>query len=95
MSENALTAALRSLGYDGDTMTAHGFRSSASTLLHELGNPSDVIERQLAHKERNAVKDAYNRAQHLPERKRMMQAWANYCDGLRNGADVVPFKRAR
>ena len=93
MSENAVTAALRSLGYDGDTMTAHGFRSTASTLLHEQGYPSDVIERQLAHKEANAVKDAYNRAQHLPERRTMMQAWADYCDALRIGADVVPIRR--
>ena len=93
MSENAITAALRALGYDGQTMTAHGFRSSASTLLHEQGYPSDVIERQLAHKEGNAVKDAYNRAQHLRERIKMMQAWADYLDGLRNGADVVPIRR--
>lgn len=93
MSENAITAALRSLGYDGDTMTAHGFRSTASTLLHEQGWPSDVIERQLAHKEANAVKDAYNRAQHLPERRKMMQAWADYLDGLRQGADVIPIRR--
>ncbi len=93
MSENAITAALRSLGYGGDTMTAHGFRSTASTLLHEQGYASDVIERQLAHKEGNAVKDAYNRAQHLPERIKMMQAWADYLDGLRNGADVVPIRR--
>ncbi|WP_338093186.1 tyrosine-type recombinase/integrase [Metallibacterium scheffleri] len=95
MSENAITAALRALGYDGQTMTAHGFRSSASTLLHEQGYPSDVIERQLAHKEGNAVKDAYNRAQHLPERIRMMQAWADYLDGLRKGADVVPIRRGQ
>ena len=93
MSGNAITAALRALGYDGDTMTAHGFRSSASTLLHEQGYPSDVIERQLAHKEANAVKDAYNRAQHLPERIAMMQAWADYCDALRIGANVVPIRR--
>jgi integrase len=92
MSENAITAALRAMGYGGDRMTAHGFRSSASTLLHERGYPSDVIERQLAHKEQNAVKDAYNRAQHLPQRIAMMQAWADYCDALRTGADVVPFK---
>ena len=95
MSENAVTAALRALGYDGDTMTAHGFRSTASTLLHEQGYPSDVIERQLAHKEGNAVKDAYDRAQHLPERIAMMQAWSDYLDALRKGADVVPFKRRR
>ncbi len=94
MSENAVTAALRALGYDGDTMTAHGFRSTASTLLHEQGYPSDVIERQLAHKEGNAVKDAYDRAQHLPERIAMMQAWSDYLDALRKGADVV-FKRRR
>jgi integrase len=93
MSENAITAALRSLGYDGDTMTAHGFRTTASTLLHEQGFPSDVIERQLAHKESNAVKDAYNRAQYLPERKAMMQVWSDYLDGLRLGADVVPIRR--
>ena len=95
MSENAVTAALRSLGYDGQTATGHGFRSTASTLLHEQGYPSDVIERQLAHKERNAVKDAYNRAQYLPERKAMMQAWADYLDGLRKGADVVPIRRGQ
>lgn len=94
MSENAITVALRALGFAGDTMTGHGFRSTASTLLHEQGYPSDVIERQLAHKESNAVKDAYNRAQHLPERKAMMQAWADYLDGLRIGADVVPIRRA-
>ncbi len=93
MSENATTAALRALGYSGDTMTAHGFRSTASTLLHEQGYPSDVIERQLAHRESNAVKDAYNRAAHLPERVKMMQAWADYQDGLRKGADVVPIRR--
>ncbi|MHB1895296.1 MAG: tyrosine-type recombinase/integrase [Metallibacterium sp.] len=93
MSENAVTVALRALGYDGDTMTGHGFRSTASTLLHEQGYPSDVIERQLAHKESNAVKEAYNRAQHLPERVKMMQAWADYLDDLRKGADVVPIKR--
>lgn len=74
-------------------MTAHGFRSTASTLLHEMGYPPDVIERQLAHEESNAVKDTYNRAQHLPERVKMMQAWTDYLDGLRIGADVVPFKR--
>ena len=95
MSENAVTAALRSLGYDGDTMTAHGFRTTASTLLHEQGYPSDVIERQLAHKERNAVKDAYNRAQHLPERRKMMQSWSDYLDALRKGGDVVPIRRGQ
>ncbi|MHB8568692.1 MAG: tyrosine-type recombinase/integrase [Metallibacterium sp.] len=74
-------------------MTGHGFRSTASTPPHEQGFPSDVIERQLAHKESNAVKEAYNRAQHLPERVKMMQAWSDYLDGLRIGADVVPIQR--
>ncbi len=95
MSGNAVTAALRALGYAGETMTAHGFRTTASTLLHEQGYPSDVIERQLAHKETNAVKDAYNRAQHLPERRTMMQAWSDFCDSLRKGADVVPIRRSK
>jgi len=93
MSENTITAALRYLGFDGQTMSAHGFRTVASTLLHEMGYPSDVIERQLAHKERNAIKDAYNRAQHLPERRTMMQAWADYLDSLRDGASVIPIRR--
>ena len=83
MSENTVNAALRRLGYDRATMTAHGFRGMASTMLHEIGWPSDVIERQLSHAERNAVKAAYNHAEHLPERRRMMQAWADHLDGLR------------
>jgi len=70
MSENAINAALRGMGYERGSFTAHGFRSMASTLLHEQGWPSDVIERQLAHAERNSVKAAYNRAEHLPERKK-------------------------
>ncbi len=93
MSENAVTLALRALGYDGATMTGHGFRSTASTLLHEMGYSPDVIELQLAHAERNQVRAAYNRAAHLPERVKMMQAWADYLDGLRKGADVVPIRR--
>ena len=93
MSENTINAALRRLGFDKDTMTGHGFRAMASTLLNEMGWPPDVIERQLAHAERNKVRAAYNRAQYLAERARMMQAWADYLDGLRQGADVLPFKR--
>lgn len=93
MSENTVNAALRRLGFDKDTMTGHGFRAMASTRLNELGWSPDVIERQLAHAERNKVRAAYNRAQYLDERTRMMQAWADYLDGLRAGADVVPFKR--
>lgn len=85
MSENAITAALRRMGYTGDQMTWHGFRTVASTLLNERGWNPDLIELQLAHAERNAVRDAYNRAQRLLERRKMMQAWADYLDDLRLG----------
>lgn len=92
MSENTVTAALRRLGYAGDEMTGHGFRSMASTLLHEQGWKTDIVERQLAHAERNKVKAAYNYAEHMPERTQMMQAWADYLDSLREGGKVVPIK---
>jgi integrase len=85
MSENAVLTALRRMGYLKEEMTGHGFRSMASTLLHENGWNHQVIERQLAHAERNSVSAAYNYAEHLPERRRMMQAWADYLDGLRVG----------
>ena len=93
MSENTVNAALRRMGYSKGDMTGHGFRSLASTLLNELGFNRDAIERQLAHGERDAVRAAYNYAEHLPERRRMMQAWADHLDGLRQCADVVPMKR--
>jgi integrase len=93
MSENTVNAALRRLGYGKNEMTGHGFRSMASTLLNEQGWHRDAIERQLAHAERNAVRAAYNYAEHLPERRRMMQAWADYLDTLSKGADVLPFHR--
>ena len=83
MSDNTLNAALRRLGYGRDDMTAHGFRATASTLLNELGWGGDAIERQLAHGDRNGVRSVYNYAQYLPERRLMMQAWADYCDHLR------------
>jgi len=83
MSENTVNAALRRLGYSREEMTGHGFRSMASTLLNEQGWNRDAIERQLAHGERNSVRAAYNFAEHLPERRRMMQAWADYLDQLR------------
>jgi len=85
MSDNTVLAALRRMGYTKEEMSGHGFRAMASTVLHELGWPSDIIERQLAHAERNSIKAAYNHAQHLPERRKMMQAWADYLDGLRDG----------
>lgn len=92
MSENTINGALRRLGYARDEMTGHGFRSMASTLLNELGWNRDAIERQLAHAERDSVRAAYNYADYLPERRKMMQAWADYLDGLRSGAEIVPFK---
>lgn len=82
MSNNTILAALRRLGYAKEEMSGHGFRAMASTILHEQGWPSDIIERQLAHAERNSIKAAYNHAQHLPERRKMMQAWADYLDKL-------------
>ena len=82
MSENAVRVALRSMGFDNDTMTAHGFRAMASTRLNEMGWSPDVIERQLAHAEKNQVRAAYNHAEYLDERRRMMQAWADYLTGL-------------
>ena len=95
MSENAILAALRRMGYTKEEMTGHGFRSTASTLLHELGWNHHVIERQLSHAERDAVSAAYNFAEHLPERRKMMQAWADYLDGLKVSAEVTPiFKEA-
>ena len=93
MSENTVNAALRRLGYTSDDMTGHGFRSMASTLLNEQGWHRDAIERQLAHAERDAVRAAYNYAEHLPERRKMMQAWADYLDSLRTGAKVLAIKR--
>jgi len=85
MSENAITAALRRMGYTNKEMTAHGFRAMASTCLNELGWHPDLIELQLAHKERNKVRAAYNRSQRLTERRKMMQAWADYLDKLKAG----------
>ena len=90
MSENTVNAALRRLGYSRDEMTGHGFRSMASTLLNEQGWHRDAIERQLAHAERNAVRAAYNYAEHLPERRKMMQAWADYLDALVHDSNGGP-----
>ena len=83
LSENTINAALRRLGYTKDEMTGHGFRSMASTLLNEQGWNRDHIERQLAHAERNKIRAAYNYADYLPERRKMMQAWADYLDTLK------------
>jgi integrase len=94
MSENAITAALRYMGYERGQMTAHGFRSMASTSLNEQGWSRDAIERQLAHAEQDEIRGAYNRAEYLDERRRMMQAWADYLDKLTRPAEVVPLHAA-
>jgi integrase len=85
MGGSTLRAALRRAGVTSEEHTVHGFRSTADTLLNELGWPPDAIELQLAHKERNKVRSAYNRAQHMALRRRMMQAWADYVDCLKRG----------
>lgn len=90
MSDNAVLSALRRMGYAKDEMSGHGFRSMASTLLNEMGWNRDAIERQLAHAERNSVRAAYNYAEFMPERKKMMQAWADYLAALKVGAKIIP-----
>lgn len=95
MSENTLNAALRRLGYTGDEMTSHGFRSTASTLLNESGKWSrDAIERALAHGDSDSVRAAYHRGAHWDERVLMAQWWSDYLDRLKTGADVVVLRSA-
>ena len=94
MSDMAMLAALRRMGFEKSEMTVHGFRAMARTILDEvLGFRPDFIEHQLAH----AVKDpngrAYNRTAHIKERHKMMQTWADYLDSLKNGAQVIEFKK--
>lgn len=91
MADNTILAAIRSMGYTSAEMTAHGFRHMASTLLNEQGFNADAIERQLAHKA-SGVRATYNAAEYLPERKRMMQQWADYLDGLKSGANVITLR---
>jgi integrase len=83
LSDNGMLAALRRMGFERGVLTVHGFRSTASTLLNEQGWNPDAIERQLAHSERDGVRAAYNYAEYLPERRKMMQAWADYLDALK------------
>lgn len=92
ISNNTMLFALYRLGYKGK-MTGHGFRSVASTALNEMGFRADVIERQLAHCERNEVRGAYNRAEYLQERRGMMQHWGDYLDAVASGAKILPFQR--
>lgn len=94
MSENTLNGALRRMGFSKDEIVSHGFRHMASTLLHEQGWPSHVIERQLAHVDNNKVRGTYNKAEYLAERTKLMQAYADYLEGLRQGAKITPIKGA-
>jgi len=95
MSNNAINAALRRMGFDKDTMTGHGFRAMARTVLDEtLGFRPDYIEHQLAHAVRDPNGRAYNRTAHLAERRKMMQGWADYLDNLREGGTVIPLRKA-
>lgn len=93
MSNNTILYALYRLGYHS-RMTGHGFRGIASTILHERGYNHDHIELQLAHSKRDAVSASYNRALYLEPRARMMQDWADYLDGIKAGASILPFKTA-
>jgi integrase len=95
MSDNTVNAALRRLGYGVGEMTGHGFRSMASTLLNERGWDRDAVERQLAHTEKDNVRAAYNYAQYLPERRKMMQAWADYLDELRVHISAASYAEPR
>jgi integrase len=95
ISDNTLNACFRRMGYDGDTVTAHGFRATARTILDEvLGFRPDIIEHQLAHAVRDTNGRAYNRTSFLDDRRRMMQHWSDYLDGLKAGAKVIPITKA-
>lgn len=96
MSNNAVLAALRRMGYTKDEMTPHGFRAMARTIIDEvLQVRPDFIEAQLAHRVSDPLGRSYNRTQHLNERKKMMQKWSDYLDGLKTGAKVLPFKQTK
>ena len=95
MSDNAIRSALRRMGWANDEMTPHGFRAMASTILDNMGYKQEWLERQLAHEEPNKIKAAYKREawrMYLPERTAMMQAWADYLDKLKAGAEVIPLR---
>jgi integrase len=94
MSENTVNQAIRRMGYAKEDFVGHGFRAMASTILNEQGWPVDVIERQLAQVEKSKVRAAYNRAEYLPERRKMMQAWADYLGGLKLGSNITPIRKA-
>ena len=94
LSENGVLTAIRTMGFSKEKMSGHGFRAAARTMLDEvLKQRVDLIEHQLAHTVRDPLGRAYNRTKHLDERRKMMQLWADYIDGLKAGAQVLPFKR--
>ena len=100
LSENTLNQAIQRAKHPqtGEPLgkgfaSSHGFRHTASTLLNELGFPADAVELQLAHLDKDRIRRTYNKAELMPEREKMMQAWADYLDGLKNGAQVIPIKR--
>lgn len=91
MGHSTLNALFNRMGYQG-TLTVHGLRATASTLLNEQGWRADVIEYQLAHTEQNKVRASYNHAQYFEERRHMLQHWANYLDAVASGAAVTALK---
>ncbi len=95
MSENSVNAGLRRMGFEKAEITGHGFRATARTILDEvMGERPDLIEHQLSHAVKDPLGRAYNRTSHLPERRKMMQRWADYLDSLKAVAKVIPFKWA-
>jgi integrase len=92
ISEDTVNAALRRLVFFKEDMTGHGFRTIASTLLNEQGWHPDLIELQLVHAGRDKLRTAYNRAQRLDERRKIMKGWADVLGGLRSGASVTPLR---
>ena len=93
---DAFLSALRRMNIPKDEMTGHGFRAMARTLLHErLKFPAEVIEHQLAHKVADALGTAYNRTKFLDDRRAMMQAWSDYLDKLKAGAEIIPLSSRR
>jgi integrase len=100
MSENTLNQALTRLKdlktgkpIGRGVMTSHGFRHSSSTFLNELGFSADAVELQLAHASADRIRATYNKAELMPKREKMMQAWADYLDGLKAGSEIIPLKR--
>jgi integrase len=94
MSDNAMSKALRDMGYKG-IATPHGFRASFSSMAYEKsGFPSEVIEKSLAHEEKNKIKGAYNRAEYLEQRRQLLQWWGNRLQALEYGAEIVPITKA-